>query len=51
MGIEGVKVSASGVASVDDLKFVLRYCDAALIGTEIMKAENIKEKVMEFVHA
>lgn len=50
-GVEGVKVSASGVASVDDLKFVLQYADAALIGTEIMKAENIKDRVMEFVHA
>lgn len=50
-GVSAVKVSASGVSSVDDLKFVLKYCDAALIGTEIMKAENIEEKVREFVHA
>lgn len=50
-GVEGVKVSASGVSNVDDLKYVLKYCDAALIGTEIMKAENIEERVREFVHA
>jgi indole-3-glycerol phosphate synthase len=50
-GATGIKVSASGVKSVSDLKFVLKYCDAALIGTEIMKAENIEGKVREFVHA
>jgi indole-3-glycerol phosphate synthase len=48
-GVDGVKVSASGIKSITDLKFVLKYCDAALIGTEIMKAENIEEKVREFV--
>jgi indole-3-glycerol phosphate synthase len=50
-GVNAVKVSASGVSSADDLKFVLQYTDAALIGTEIMKAENIEEKVREFVNA
>jgi indole-3-glycerol phosphate synthase len=50
-GVDGVKVSASGVSNTDDLKYVFKYCDAALIGTEIMKAENIEEKVREFVHA
>ncbi len=50
-GVSALKVSASGVSSVDDLKFVLQYTDAALIGTEIMKAENIEEKVREFVNA
>ncbi len=49
-GVDGIKVSASGIKSIADLKFVLKYCDAALIGTEIMKAENIEEKVREFVH-
>lgn len=47
----GVKVSASGIKDVSDLKFVLKYCDAALIGTEIMKAQNIAEKVREFAFA
>ena len=50
-GVDGVKVSASGIKSVADLKFVLKYCDAALIGTKIMKADDIEEKVREFVHA
>jgi indole-3-glycerol phosphate synthase len=50
-GVEGIKVSASGVGTITNLNFVLRYCDAALIGTEIMKAENIEEKVREFVNA
>ena len=50
-GVNGVKVSASGVKNAADLKFVLQYTDAALIGTEIMRAENIEEKVREFVQA
>lgn len=50
-GVEGIKVSASGVGNIADLKFVLQYTDAALIGTKIMKAENIEEKVREFVNA
>jgi indole-3-glycerol phosphate synthase len=50
-GVRGIKVSASGVVNITDLKFVLKYTDAALIGTEIMKAENIEEKVREFVNA
>lgn len=49
-GVDGIKVGASGIKSLTDLKFVLKYCDAALIGTEIMKAENIEKKVREFVH-
>lgn len=50
-GVRGIKVSASGVKSTGDLEFVLQYCDAALIGTAIMKAGDVKEKVREFVHA
>jgi indole-3-glycerol phosphate synthase len=49
--IEGIKISASGIKNLDDLNFVLEYCDAALIGTSIMKADNILEKVKEFVRA
>lgn len=49
--VDGVKVSASGVNSVADLRFVLQYCDAALIGTAIMKSQNIAEKVRELVDA
>jgi indole-3-glycerol phosphate synthase len=50
-GVNGIKVSASGIANITDLKLVLEYCDAALIGTTIMKAKNIEEKVIEFVFA
>lgn len=49
-GVDGIKVSASGIKNVTDLRYVLNYCDAALIGTGIMKAENIEEMVREFVH-
>lgn len=48
--ISGVKISASGIMNVEDLKYVLTYCDAALIGTAIMKAKNVRKKVEEFVH-
>jgi indole-3-glycerol phosphate synthase len=48
--IDGVKISASGITNVADLKYVLTYCDAALIGTAIMKAEDVGKKVEEFVH-
>jgi len=50
-GVRGIKVSASGVANITDLKFVLQYTDAVLIGTEIMRAKNIEETVREFVNA
>jgi indole-3-glycerol phosphate synthase len=48
--ISGVKISASGIGNAADLKYVLTYCDAALIGTAIMKAKNVRKKVEEFVH-
>ncbi|MDP6613294.1 MAG: indole-3-glycerol-phosphate synthase, partial [Candidatus Hydrothermarchaeota archaeon] len=47
--IGGVKIGASGIGNVADLKYVLTYCDAALIGTAIMKAEDIGKKVGELV--
>lgn len=49
--IEGIKISASGISSKADLGFVLKYCDAALIGSSIMKSENVEAKVREYVHA
>lgn len=49
--IDGIKISASGISSAHDLKFALKYCDAALIGSSIMKSENMEEKVREYVHA
>ena len=48
--IGDVKIGASGIGNVEELKYVLTYCDAALIGTAIMKAEDIGKKVGEFVH-
>ncbi|MBI5253123.1 MAG: indole-3-glycerol-phosphate synthase [Euryarchaeota archaeon] len=48
--INGIKISASGINTLQDLKFVLKYCDAALIGSAVMSSDNISEKVREFVH-
>ncbi len=48
--IDGMKISASGISSPGDLKSVLKHCDAALIGTSIMKSNDVKKKVGEFVH-
>lgn len=45
------KISGSGISSVDDLLFVLKYVDAALIGTAFMMAENTEEFVRAFVEA
>lgn len=47
--IDGIKIAASGISDTKDLEFVLKYCDAALIGTSIMKSSNIAKKVEEFV--
>lgn len=49
--IKGLKISASGISSPRDLKYVLKYCDAALIGTAIMKSQDVKKAVERFVHA
>lgn len=43
-------VGASGILTKKDLNFVLEYADACLIGTGIMHAEDIEEKVREFVY-
>ncbi len=45
-----IKVSESGINTKEDLKKIFNVgTDAALIGTSIMKAEDIEEKVREFV--
>ncbi|GBE18978.1 indole-3-glycerol phosphate synthase [archaeon BMS3Abin16] len=49
--IDGVIVSASGVETTDDLKKVLKHADAALVGTSIMKSQDIESKVRELVDA
>jgi len=46
-----VKVSESGIATLEDLKRALRVADAALIGTALMKAENPAELLKKFVEA
>jgi indole-3-glycerol phosphate synthase len=48
--IKGIKISASGIKNKEDLRFVLKFCDAALIGTTIMRSD-IEKKVKEFVYA
>jgi indole-3-glycerol phosphate synthase len=49
--VKGIKISASGISSGEELKRVLRYCDAALIGTSIMRSEDIEEATRRLVHA
>ncbi len=46
-----LKISESGIKSVEDLIFVLKYSDAALIGTAFMMAEDPEKIVREFVGA
>ena len=47
--IDGTIVSASGIETPTDLRRILKFADAALIGSSIMGAINIKAKVQEFV--
>ena len=44
-----VRVSESGIASVEDLKIALRHADAALIGTALMKASDPEKFLRELV--
>lgn len=46
-----LKVSESGIASIDDLKRALRHTSAALIGTYLMRSENPEYAVRSFVEA
>lgn len=48
--IDGLKISASGITTKADLEYVLEYCDAALIGSSLMRSADIKEKTREFVY-
>ncbi len=47
---KGIKISASGI-NKDNIKDLTKYADAFLIGTSIMKAENVKEEVESLVNA
>jgi len=44
-----VIISESGVKSKEDLDFVLKYADAALVGTSLMKSGDIESAVKSFV--
>ncbi len=46
-----VKVSESGISSLEDLKIALKFADAVLIGTAFMKAEDPERVVRTFVEA
>jgi|Deesub1362A_J573_1020465.scaffolds.fasta_scaffold01184_11 indole-3-glycerol phosphate synthase len=47
--IKGTKISGSGIKNVAELEFVLKYVDAALIGTAFMLAEKTVDFVRSFV--
>ncbi|ACV23910.1 indole-3-glycerol phosphate synthase TrpC [Methanocaldococcus fervens] len=44
-----IKIGESGIYTKEQLNYILKFADAALIGSSIMESENIKEKVMELV--
>ena len=48
--IDETIVSASGINNIQELKYVLKYADAALIGTSIMRYDNIEKRVRGLVH-
>ncbi len=49
--IKGTKISASGIETTSELRWVLKYADAALIGSLIMESPDISRKVKELVEA
>jgi len=42
-----LKVGESGIYTKEQLNYILKFTDAALIGSSIMESKSIKEKVME----
>ncbi len=42
-------VSESGIKTRKDLDFVLKYADAALVGTSLMRSDNVEEAVRRLV--
>jgi indole-3-glycerol phosphate synthase len=50
-GLDGTIIGASGISNVIDMKYVLKYCDAVLVGTSIMASANIKDAVEVLVNA
>ncbi len=49
--LDGIKISGSGISTLEDLRFVLNFADAALIGTAFMMAEDTEAFVRKFVEA
>jgi|Deesub1362A_J573_1020465.scaffolds.fasta_scaffold02435_8 indole-3-glycerol phosphate synthase len=49
--VNGIKISASGISSTAELKRVLRHCDAALIGTSIMRSDDVEAATRRLVYA
>lgn len=48
--INGVRVSASGIETPKDLHRMLQYCDAALIGSALMRSCDIGAALRSFVY-
>jgi len=48
--IDGVKVSASGIETPEQLAAVLKYCDAALIGSALMRAPDPGKTLRSLVY-
>jgi indole-3-glycerol phosphate synthase len=46
---EKIIVSESGVKTKEDLEYVLQYADAALVGTSLMRSDNIKKAVEDLL--
>ncbi len=42
-----IKIGESGIYTKEQLNYILKFTDAALIGSSIMESENIREKVKE----
>ena len=48
--IDGVRVTASGIETPEDLHRMLQYCDAALIGSALMRAGDVGVALRSFVY-
>lgn len=48
--IDGVKVSASGIETREQLENALKYCDAALIGSSLMKSRDPGKALRSLVY-
>jgi indole-3-glycerol phosphate synthase len=48
--VDGVLVSASGIETPADLHRMLQHCDAALIGSALMRADDVGATLRSFVY-